>query len=166
MLMYKMRKLRSHFLSHLYAVMHDACPSLFYLCGLAELEQNSSYAVALPCLTLLRRYLSLRSWLRSCGQVLGTPNPGETSRSETSCYQSNYVNLIETAKPPTSLDWRTDKYSFKCPRCAKPYISEVWYRKHRNRTLSPPERLWANWNWNFFVLFFSHGATSLAYRVA
>ena len=84
MLMYKMRKLRSHFLSHLYAVMHDACPSLFYLCGLAELEQNSSYAVALPCLTLLRRYLSLRSWLRSCGQVLGTPNPGETSRSEMS----------------------------------------------------------------------------------
>ena len=31
MLMYKMRKLRSHFLSHLYAVMHDARPSLFYL---------------------------------------------------------------------------------------------------------------------------------------
>ena len=34
MLMYKMQKLRSHFLSHLYAVMHDARPSLFYLCGL------------------------------------------------------------------------------------------------------------------------------------
>ena len=51
MLMYKMRKLRSHFLSHLYAVMHDARPSLCYLCGLvcglAELEQNSSCAVAL-----------------------------------------------------------------------------------------------------------------------
>jgi len=46
-LMYKKRKLRLH----LYAVMHDARPSLFYLCGLvcglAELEQNSSCAVAL-----------------------------------------------------------------------------------------------------------------------
>ena len=51
MLMYKMRKLRSHFLLHLYAVMHDARPSLCYpcglVCGLAELEQNSSCAVAL-----------------------------------------------------------------------------------------------------------------------
>ena len=54
---------------HLYVVMHDAHPSLFYLCGLAELQQNSSCAVALSCVPLVRRYLSLRS----CGQVLGTP---------------------------------------------------------------------------------------------
>jgi len=61
----------------LYAVMHDAGPSLIYLCGLVcglvKLEQNSSCAVALSCVTLVRRYLSLRSCLRSCGQVLGTP---------------------------------------------------------------------------------------------
>ena len=61
----------------LYAVMHDASPSLFYLCGLVcslvELEQNSSCAVALSCVMLVRRYISLRSCLRSCGQVLGTP---------------------------------------------------------------------------------------------
>ena len=43
--------------------MHDALPSLFYLCGLVELEQNSSYAVALSCVTLVRGYL--------CGLVCG-----------------------------------------------------------------------------------------------
>ena len=53
--------------------MHDARPSLFYLCGLVELEQNAPCAVALSCVTLVRGYLSLRSCLRSCGQVLGTP---------------------------------------------------------------------------------------------
>jgi len=46
---------------------------------LVELEQNSSCAVALSCVTLVRRYLSLRSCLRSCGQVLGTPGLNYTS---------------------------------------------------------------------------------------
>ena len=80
MLMYK-RKLRSHFLSHLYAVMHDARPSLFYLCGLvcglAELEQNSSYAVALyawrSSVAIYLAVLSavLRSGFRDTGQRVG-----------------------------------------------------------------------------------------------
>jgi len=34
---------------------------------------DSSCVVARSCITLVRRYLSLRSCLRSCGQVLGTP---------------------------------------------------------------------------------------------
>jgi len=73
MLMYKKRKLRSHFLSHLYAVMHDARPSLFYLCGLvcglavlrsgfrdtAKIPQNMSVAAAVICpiLGLLSTYM-------------------------------------------------------------------------------------------------------------
>jgi len=34
--------------------------------------------------------------------------------------------------------------------CAKPYISEVSYRKHLNSTdaLIPPRRLCTSWNWN------------------
>jgi len=62
--MYKKRKLRSHFVSHLYAVMHDARLSLFYLCGLvcglAELVVCSRAV----CVTLVCRYLS-------CGLVCG-----------------------------------------------------------------------------------------------
>ena len=36
-------------------------------------QQNSSCAVARSCVTLVCRYLSVRSYLRSSGQVLGTP---------------------------------------------------------------------------------------------
>ena len=43
-------------------------------CGTrAELVGGRVCAVALSCVTLVRGYLSLRSCLRSCGQVLGTP---------------------------------------------------------------------------------------------
>jgi len=83
--------------------MHDTRPSLFYLCslvcGLVELEQNSPCAVVLSCVTLVHGYLSLRSCLRSCGQVLGTP------------LAEGIVKFVP--KISNFYEWR--KPSWKCP---------------------------------------------------
>jgi len=60
----------------LVAVMGDCLYNLspaWSLIMLRSGEQNSSCVVARSYMTLIRRYLSLRSCLRSCGQVLGTP---------------------------------------------------------------------------------------------
>jgi len=79
MLMYKMRKLRSHFLSHLYAVMHDARPSLFYLrscvrsCGTRAELVVCGRAVMRDARPSLFIFAILCAVLWSCGQVLGTP---------------------------------------------------------------------------------------------
>jgi len=46
---------------------------LFYLCGLVCGLAELVVCGRAVCVTLVRRYLSLRSCLWSCGQVLGTP---------------------------------------------------------------------------------------------
>jgi len=71
-LMYKLRKLRSHFIRG-HAWRSSVAILSVRSCGPVELEQNSPCVVVLSCVTLVRGYLSLRSCLRSCGQVLGTP---------------------------------------------------------------------------------------------
>jgi len=97
----------------LYAVMHDAGPSLFYLCGLCavlrscecvrccglvKLEQNSSCAVALSCVTLVCRLVCRYLSLRSCGQVLGTPAQGHRITS----YGSWHTHEKKKTGLPTS----------------------------------------------------------------
>ena len=58
----------------LVAVMGDCCTQLksgTVANNVRVGEQNSSCVVARSYMMLVRRYLSLRSCLRSCGQVLG-----------------------------------------------------------------------------------------------
>jgi len=78
-------------------------------CGVVELEQNSSCAVALSCVTLVRRYLSLRSCLRSCGQVLGTPSWAVLAKVN---YTLNICNLLRAFYPALCVHFVTTQLLF------------------------------------------------------
>ena len=67
------------------------------------------------CVTLFRRYLSLRSCLRSCGQVLGTPLDFRLNQGE--LFIAEYLGKFSEITPHENAVHVTAEYDHYCVAC-------------------------------------------------